>query len=86
MAGVNVVCVPYKGSRPGVDPIDERRGRVHVSGRRVGVDVRETESRQRPGEFGIEVVANTPDDYAASMRTDIARTSRLIKDAGIRVE
>ena len=44
------------------------------------------EVKQRLGELGIEVVANTPDEYLASMKNDIARTTRLIKDAGIRVE
>ena len=44
------------------------------------------EVKQRLGELGIEVVANTPDEYLASMKNDIARTTKLIKDAGIRVE
>jgi tripartite-type tricarboxylate transporter receptor subunit TctC len=44
------------------------------------------ETKQRLGELGIEVVANTPEEFAASMKNDIARTSRLIKDAGIRVD
>ena len=44
------------------------------------------DTKQRLGELGIEVVANTPDEYAASMKSDIARTSKLIKDAGIRAE
>lgn len=42
--------------------------------------------KQRLGDLGIEVVANTPDEYLASMKNDIARTSKLIKDAGIRAE
>ena len=44
------------------------------------------DTRQRLADLGIEVVANTPDEYAASMKADIARTSKLIKDAGIRAE
>ena len=44
------------------------------------------EIRQRLGELGIEVVANSADEFAASMKNDIARTAKLIKDAGIRVE
>jgi tripartite-type tricarboxylate transporter receptor subunit TctC len=42
--------------------------------------------KQRLGELGIEVVANTPEEYAASMRRDIDRTAKLIKDAGVRTE
>ena len=44
------------------------------------------ETRQRLSDLGIEVVANTPEEFAASMKNDIARTAKLIKDAGIRVE
>jgi tripartite-type tricarboxylate transporter receptor subunit TctC len=44
------------------------------------------DTRQRLGELGIEVVASTPEDYAASMRRDIDRTAKLIKDAGVRTE
>jgi tripartite-type tricarboxylate transporter receptor subunit TctC len=42
--------------------------------------------KQRLGELGIEVVANTPEEYAASMRRDIDRTAKLVKDAGVRTE
>jgi len=44
------------------------------------------DTKQRLGDLGIEVVANSPDDFAASMKKDIARTAKLIKDAGIRVD
>ncbi len=44
------------------------------------------DTRQRLGELGIEVVADTAEEFAASMKNDIARTAKLIKDAGIRVE
>jgi tripartite-type tricarboxylate transporter receptor subunit TctC len=44
------------------------------------------DTKQRLAELGIEVVANTPDEYLASMKNDIARTTKLIKDAGIRAE
>lgn len=42
--------------------------------------------KQRLGDLGIEVVAGTPEEYAASMRRDIDRTTKLIKDAGVRTE
>jgi len=32
---------------------------------------------------GIEVTANTPSEFAALIKSDIARTARLIRDAGI---
>ena len=44
------------------------------------------DTRQRLGDLGIEVVAGTPEETLASMKNDIARTAKLIKDAGIRAE
>jgi len=44
------------------------------------------DTKQRLGELGIEVVAATPEETLASMKNDIARTTKLIRDAGIRAE
>lgn len=44
------------------------------------------DTRQRLGDLGIVVVAGTPEETLASMKNDIARTAKLIKDAGIRAE
>jgi hypothetical protein len=35
---------------------------------------------------GVEPVGTTPEQYAAIIKTDIARMGKTIKDAGIRVE
>ena len=35
---------------------------------------------------GLRPYVTTPEEFAASMKNDIARTAKLIKDAGIRVE
>lgn len=35
---------------------------------------------------GMEVAANTPEQFAARMKSDIARTGKLIRDAGIKGE
>ena len=32
---------------------------------------------------GLETVGNTPEEFAASMRAEIARMGKVIKDAGI---
>ena len=34
---------------------------------------------------GEEVVASSPDQFAAAIKSDIARMGKLIKDAGIKV-
>jgi tripartite-type tricarboxylate transporter receptor subunit TctC len=44
------------------------------------------DTKQRLGDLGIEVIASTPEETLASMKNDIARTAKLIKDAGIRAE
>ncbi len=44
------------------------------------------ETKQRLGELGIEVVTNTPEEFAVSMKNDTVRTAKLIKDAGIRFD
>jgi tripartite-type tricarboxylate transporter receptor subunit TctC len=35
---------------------------------------------------GVEVVGNTPEEFAAAMKADMARVAKVIKDAGIRAE
>ena len=35
---------------------------------------------------GLEVVGSSPDEFAAKMKADIARTTRIIRDAGIRTQ
>jgi len=44
------------------------------------------EVKARLASSGIAVVGNSPEAFAASMKSDIARTARLIRDAGIRAE
>ncbi len=41
--------------------------------------------RARLGEIGIEVVANTPAEFSAVIRTETGQWAKLIKDAGIKV-
>ena len=36
--------------------------------------------------FGIETVGNSPAQFGASIKSDIARMGKLIKDAGIKAE
>jgi len=35
---------------------------------------------------GLEIVASSPEQLAAAVKSDIAKLSKLIKDAGIKVE
>jgi tripartite-type tricarboxylate transporter receptor subunit TctC len=42
--------------------------------------------KERFAAIGFDPVANTPAQFAAQMRLEIARWGKVIKDAGIRLE
>lgn len=44
------------------------------------------ELRERLESEGAEVIGGTPEEFAAHIRSEIARTGKLIRDAGIRME
>ena len=44
------------------------------------------EAKERLLKAGIEAVGNTPQEFAAVIRDDIARKGRIIREAGIRME
>jgi len=48
--------------------------------------LRQPEVRERFLNAGAESVGNTPNEFAAVIKTDMARMGRLIKDADIRVD
>ena len=35
---------------------------------------------------GVEVVANSPEQFAATIRSEIAKIAKVIKDAGVKTE
>jgi tripartite-type tricarboxylate transporter receptor subunit TctC len=41
--------------------------------------------RKRFGDAGMEVVANTPTEFAAVIKSELAQWAKLIKEAGIKV-
>jgi tripartite-type tricarboxylate transporter receptor subunit TctC len=42
--------------------------------------------RQRLDQIGLDVVANSPDEFAAQIRAEIAKWGKVIKDANIKAE
>jgi tripartite-type tricarboxylate transporter receptor subunit TctC len=44
------------------------------------------ESKERLANSGVEVVAGTPEQFAASMKADVARFGKVVRSAGIREE
>jgi tripartite-type tricarboxylate transporter receptor subunit TctC len=46
--------------------------------------LRTAEVKERFFKMGVETVGSTPEEFAAAIRTDTARLSKVIRDAGIR--
>jgi tripartite-type tricarboxylate transporter receptor subunit TctC len=42
------------------------------------------EVRRRLGELGLDIIGNTPAEFAAAIRTEIPQWAKVIKDAGIK--
>ena len=48
--------------------------------------LKRADSKERLFNAGVEVVGNSPEEFAAAMRIDMAKVSKLIKDAGLRAK
>ena len=48
--------------------------------------VNQPDNRERLVNMGVDIIANSPDEFAAYLRAEIARYTKIIKDAGIKVE
>ena len=48
--------------------------------------VNQPDNRERLVNMGVDIIANSPDEFAAYLRAEIARYTKLIKDAGIKAE
>ena len=44
------------------------------------------EVKERFFNAGVEVVGSSPDEFSATMKSEMARLGKVIKDAGIRAE
>jgi tripartite-type tricarboxylate transporter receptor subunit TctC len=42
--------------------------------------------RQRMGDLGFNIIASSPQDFAAQIKTEIAKWTKVVKSAGIKVE
>ncbi len=59
---------------------------VNVLHREVARYLHTPQAKERLLKAGIEAVGNTPAEFAAIIREDIARKGKIIRDAGIRME
>ena len=48
--------------------------------------VNQPDNRERLVNMGVDIIANSSDEFAAYLRAEIARYTKVIKDAGIKVE
>ena len=70
------VLAPAKTPRPIVDRLQ----------RDIAAVLKEPEVRERYAVLGNEPVGNTPDEYAAQIRADLAQWGEIVKRAGVRIE
>jgi tripartite-type tricarboxylate transporter receptor subunit TctC len=48
--------------------------------------MKDAEVRNRMAGFGFEPIGNTPEEFAAFVKEDIARWAKLVKETGAKVE
>jgi tripartite-type tricarboxylate transporter receptor subunit TctC len=56
-------------------------GKAHQEALRI---VAQPEIRERFAQLGLDIVGNPPDEFAAIIKSDIAKWAKVIKDAGIK--
>ena len=54
--------------------------------REIAATLAEPAVRERYGVLGIEPVGNTPEQFAAQIREDLARWEKVIRQAGIKIQ
>ena len=59
---------------------------VHRLQQEIARYLKTSEARDRMAGAGLEPVANTPEQFAATVKSDIAKWGKVIRDAGIRDE
>jgi tripartite-type tricarboxylate transporter receptor subunit TctC len=70
------ILAPAKTPRPIVDRLQ----------REIAAVLKEPEVRERYAVLGIDPVGNTPDEYSAQIRADLAQWESIVKRAKIRIE
>ena len=76
MVSWQALVAPVATPRPVID-------RLHAEVARV---LKTAEMKEKMFGLGTEVVANTPEQFAQYIREETAKWSRIVRDAGIRLE
>jgi tripartite-type tricarboxylate transporter receptor subunit TctC len=70
------IMAPARTPRPIVERLQRELAEV----------LKDPEVRSRYATLGIEPVGNTPEQFAAQIRADLARWEKVVRTAGTRVE
>jgi tripartite-type tricarboxylate transporter receptor subunit TctC len=70
------ILAPAKTPRPIVDRLQ----------REIAAVLKEPDVKERYAVLGNEPVGNTPDEYAAQIKADLAQWGEIVKKAGVRIE
>jgi tripartite-type tricarboxylate transporter receptor subunit TctC len=67
-------------------PVKTPEAIIHRLNQEIVRFLRTAEAKERFFNAGVEVVGSTPEELAATMRSDVARWSKVIKEAGIKAD
>jgi tripartite-type tricarboxylate transporter receptor subunit TctC len=59
---------------------------IALLNREVARALKAPDVREAAAGFGFELYGNTPEEFAQAIKSDLARVSKVIRDAGIRPE
>ena len=59
---------------------------VELLARQIVQFVARPQARERLASFGFTPVGSTPDEYSAQIRADIDNATRVVREAGIKME
>ena len=75
------------GSMQGIAaPANTPKGIIDLWHREMSRDRRAPGVRDRLIGFGLEPIANTPDEFAAWIKVEIAKWGKVVQDANIKVQ
>jgi tripartite-type tricarboxylate transporter receptor subunit TctC len=81
VAAIDIAHIPYKGSAPAGTP----KAIVEQINAAVIKVMALPETRERMAGFGAEITTSTPDEFAAHIRSEMAKLGKVIRDANIKV-
>jgi tripartite-type tricarboxylate transporter receptor subunit TctC len=69
-----------------VAPAGTPREIVELLSREIAKGVAQPDLREKLSTFGFKPVANTPDEFAARIKVEIAKWGKVVHDANLRIE